>query len=268
MTIPASTTGRDLSDDHTENGSSAVTIVATIETIAAATPQLLLYPLTMPPAEADQSPIEQLGWLAVSLRETDDPVDDETMELLDEYGGRITQALYDLTLQQEVFAALEGLLPRFYMNRANAQQIEYLPGYSTPLASQLPDRADVYEWVRAALRQYWGGEGISESPMLMWRLVQDEIDDQTTPVQALQQVVVQGLEQLKPTGEASLTNPEWTLYNILKLRFFDGKKVADVSRIMIMSQPDLYRKQRHAIQVLADNLLEREAQRVGMAQQE
>ena len=59
-----------------------------------------------------------------------------------------------------------------------------------------------------------------------------------------------------------MTGTEWTLYNIVDLRFIEGKKVRDVARRMSISEPDLYRKQRLAIQAIADTLLEMEQESI------
>ena len=56
-------------------------------------------------------------------------------------------------------------------------------------------------------------------------------------------------------GERKLTAPEWTLYNILVLRFIERRKVREVAARLALSEPDLYRKQRLAIEVVADEVL-------------
>jgi hypothetical protein len=55
-----------------------------------------------------------------------------------------------------------------------------------------------------------------------------------------------------------MTSPEWTIYNILDLRFIERIKVRDVAMRLAMSEPDLYRKQRVAIEAVADGLIEME----------
>ncbi|MFN2224513.1 MAG: hypothetical protein ACK2UH_18300, partial [Candidatus Promineifilaceae bacterium] len=62
--------------------------------------------------------------------------------------------------------------------------------------------------------------------------------------------VVGDVEQ-KPEGERSMTTAEWILYNILELKFIQGQKVRDVARRLAMSESDLYRKQRVAIENVA-----------------
>jgi hypothetical protein len=60
-----------------------------------------------------------------------------------------------------------------------------------------------------------------------------------------------------------MTAAEWTLFNLVDLRFIEGKKVRDVARRMSMSEPDLYRKQRLAIEAIADEILAMENETLG-----
>jgi DNA-directed RNA polymerase specialized sigma subunit len=62
-----------------------------------------------------------------------------------------------------------------------------------------------------------------------------------------------------------LTAPEWLLYNILEMKFLRGQKVRQVAMRLAVSESDLYRKQRVAIENLADILvrMEEDAQTSG-----
>ena len=55
---------------------------------------------------------------------------------------------------------------------------------------------------------------------------------------------------------------EWILYNILELKFLEGKKVREVAIRLAMSEADLYRKQRVAIEAVANAILEMEQQTI------
>ena len=82
------------------------------------------------------------------------------------------------------------------------------------------------------------------------------------PTNALRAVLAEAIEQQKPEGQRSMTTGEWILYNILELKFVQGKRVRDVSRRLAMSESDLYRKQRVAIENVARTVsaMEEEAQ--------
>jgi hypothetical protein len=50
------------------------------------------------------------------------------------------------------------------------------------------------------------------------------------------------------------------LYNILEMKFLEGRKVRDVALRLAMSEADLYRKQRVAIEAVARAIAEMERQ--------
>ena len=68
----------------------------------------------------------------------------------------------------------------------------------------------------------------------------------------------QAIERLRPEGKQNFTAPEWLLYNILEMRFIQGRKVREIADRLAMSESDLYRKQRVAIGQLARVLTEME----------
>jgi len=53
-------------------------------------------------------------------------------------------------------------------------------------------------------------------------------------------------------------NGEWMLYNLLEMKFLQGRRVREVASRLAMSEADLYRKQRVAIESVARTLLEME----------
>ena len=113
--------------------------------------------------------------------------------------------------------------------------------------------------MRAALRHYWGGTGISQSNMIMLRCVQSRMQNgEDSPVNALRSLLEEAIASLKPAGERKMMSPEWTLYNILQLRFLENRKVREVARRLSMSEADLYRKQRVAILAVTDLILKQE----------
>ena len=146
------------------------------------------------------------------------------------------------------------------MTRSRALQVEYRQSAAIPpRINALPDRDELFEQVRAALRHYWGGSGITQSNMIMLRAVQSRIQNgEETPVNALRKLLEEAIASLKPEGERKLMSPEWTLYNILQLRFLENRKVREVARRLSMSEADLYRKQRVAILAVTDLILKQE----------
>lgn len=171
---------------------------------------------------------------------------------------RIEQTLDDLLLQSEIFAALEGLLPQISMTRSRAGAMEFRSGYGNLIPGNLPPREEIYEQVRAALKQYWGGPGISRSRLYELAIVKKRLSESDTPIHALRSVLQEAVELQRPEGERSMLGVEWIIYNILDLRFIEGKKVREVTKRLSMSDADFYRKQRLAIEAVVDTLIELE----------
>jgi len=76
---------------------------------------------------------------------------------------------------------------------------------------------------------------------------------------ALRAVLKQAIEQSKPEGDRKFTS-DWILYNILDLKFIQGEKVREVARKLAMSEADLYRKQRVALENIARIIMRQEAE--------
>jgi hypothetical protein len=65
---------------------------------------------------------------------------------------------------------------------------------------------------------------------------------------------------MRPEGERRFTG-EWILYNILEMKFMEGRKVREIAIRLSVSEADLYRKQRVAIEAVAKAIaaMEKEA---------
>jgi len=75
----------------------------------------------------------------------------------------------------------------------------------------------------------------------------------------LRAILREAIERVRPEGERRFTG-EWILYNILELKFLEGRKVREIAMRLAMSEADLYRKQRVAIEAVAKAILEMEQQ--------
>lgn len=187
------------------------------------------------------------------------------------YARAVTQAanaLEDQRLQQGIFAAVEGLLPSisaFQEARGQAtfsgQSLLDKP-QADPVADAMLEDPDFRQSVRDALTHYWGGPKLTESPLLNLQIVQSSITQHGSPTKALRAVLENAIESQKPDGEPSLGRPEWVLYNILELKFLQGIRVRDIARRLAMSESDLYRKQRVAIENVARAISKMEAERL------
>jgi hypothetical protein len=74
---------------------------------------------------------------------------------------------------------------------------------------------------------------------------------------ALRSLLKNAIEDVKPEGERKFTS-EWILYNILEMKFLEGRKVREIALKLSMSEADLYRKQRVAIEAVAKAIMELE----------
>lgn len=198
-----------------------------------------------------------LGLLGV-LKKEDHDLDDELGEALVNLGQRAALALENRLLQQDMFQAIEKLKPNVEMiQRLRAasrfDQSEILADMDNLLTS-----TEIFLWVKDALSHYWGGPKLTESPLMRLKIVQSTIEEhQGNPVNALRAILKKGVEQVKPEGERRFTG-EWILYNILDMKFLEGRKVKDIALRLAMSEADLYRKQKVAIDVVVGAIVEME----------
>lgn len=198
-----------------------------------------------------------LGILGMRARAPEPDLTPDELELLSRLRTQAAAALEDRLLQQEVFAAVESILPEItaLQERRSAATFGGLPVLTAQ--SQIPHEEILQDpefsnMVREALTHYWGGPKLTESPLLQLEVVQRELGDHdNNPVSALRAILAEAIEQQKPDGQRSLTTTEWILYNILDLKFVQGRRVRDVARRLAMSESDLYRKQRVAIENVA-----------------
>jgi hypothetical protein len=114
--------------------------------------------------------------------------------------------------------------------------------------------------VREALSHYWGGPKLTTSPLLGLRVVREELDSHDgNAVNALRAVLRRAVDRVRPEGERRFTS-EWLLYNILEMKFLEGKRVRDVAMRLAVSEADLYRKQKLAIEEVARVIADMEKQ--------
>ncbi len=206
-----------------------------------------------------------LGIFGIRARAQDPDLTPAEQDIFDRLVAQAAAALEDRILQQEVFAAVEGLLPEItaLQERRRAAAFGGLPvltADSQPVSTVIDDPA-YNNMVRDALTHYWGGPKLTESPLLQLQVVRDEMPDHdNNPINALRAILDKAIEQQRPEGQRSLTTAEWILYNILELKFVQGRRVRDVARRLAMSESDLYRKQRVAIENVARTIVAMEQQ--------
>jgi len=207
---------------------------------------------------------ELIGFMGIQARATEIDLDGDDEAMLETFAHRASGALDDIRLQSDVYAALEGLLPQILLTRAAAAELEYAQGRNGAPAANDIDKEQFREQVRAALRHFWGGPGLSSSTLLDMQLVRDALPaNDNNAVRALRSVLQQAIDRQKPDGLPKNTAPEWMIYNIVQMRFVDKMKVREAAYKLSMSEPDFYRKQLIAVYAVADTLLDMENERLG-----
>lgn len=182
--------------------------------------------------------------------EEDREMESEHLQSINLLAFRVGIALRDWRMQQQVLKSMENLQPQV----ALIQQLRAASSYNK--TSVLLDEADLPQedfvsWVKDALSHYWGGPKLTESPLLSLHIVQSTLDEYDgNPTNALRAILKSAVENIKPDGERRFT-AEWILYNILELKFLEGRKVREVAIRLAMSEADLYRKQRVALEAVS-----------------
>ena len=216
-----------------------------------------------------EEPGELLGLMGV-LQQAEQTPDDEQMEALSILAERATLALGDRRREQQAFSFLESLTPKMAMIQSLRAAARYdgVQVLSQPETLETTIEENSFaQWVKDALTHYWGGPKLTESPLLSLQIVQQAAQEQEeNPTNALRTILRKAIEEVRPQGERRFT-AEWILYNILEMKFMEGRKVREIAMRLAVSEADLYRKQRVAIEAVARAIAEMEKQ-VRQEQQE
>lgn len=172
---------------------------------------------------------------------------------------RAALALEDRLLQHRMFRLLEDLQPQADMIQRMRAAGRYDSRVSL-LNEALPPESDLANWVKEALTHYWGGPKLTNSPLMRLQVVQTMAGEYDgNAANALRALLRKAVNYVRPEGERRFTT-EWILYNILEMKFIEGRKVREVAGRLAMSEADLYRKQRVAVEAVAKAILDMESQ--------
>ena len=199
-----------------------------------------------------------LGILGVA-HQLHQEIDDDQRDSIWLLADRAALALEDRQLQQTVFQSLQDLQPQAEVLQHWRASGRY-ESKTSILTKSLPPKADLTNWVKDALSHYWGGPKLSDSPLMGLEVVQQTRGDHDgNEVNALRAVLRKGVDNIRPEGKRLFTS-EWILYNILEMKFIEGHKVREVAARLALSEADLYRKQRVAVEAVAKIVLEMETE--------
>ncbi len=211
-----------------------------------------LYPLY----NQDQSDL--IGLMGVLRKTLDEQLDEELADALKVLGQRAALALEDRQLQRKVLMSLQELSPKVALIQRLRAAFRFDQSEVMRELDDFEPPKDFPQWVKDALSHYWGGPKLTESPLLNLQVVQKSMmEHDNVPVNALRTILRNAMEQVKPGGDRKFT-PEWTLYNILEMKFLEGRKVKEIAKRLAVSEADLYRKQRIAIEAVANMIIEME----------
>jgi hypothetical protein len=181
---------------------------------------------------------------------------DEVQQLIHTLTNQIEHALVMVLMQQRLLDTLRTMGPEMSTLRQLSSRIEQAtPEALQSLEDDVALMPEFTHLVRDALNHYWGGPKLSDSPLLGLRSVKNLLDAQGgSSTKALQSVLRQAIDNLRPGDSLPSTANEWMLYNILDMRFLQGRKIRDTAQRLALSESDLYRKQRIAIDEVARQL--------------
>ncbi len=201
-----------------------------------------------------------LGILGMDARSAKPDLTEEEIKVIQRLVTQAELALEDRHLQQGVFVALRQIIPQIERIQRWRGTVRYRgsPGLETIEEGPLYG-PDFQQWVWDALSHYWGGPKLTESPLLNLKVVKKALaENEGNPVRALRAILDRAIEALRPEGKRQMTTTEWILYNILELKFIQGLRVRDIAMRLAISESDLYRKQRVAIEEVAKTIADME----------
>jgi hypothetical protein len=208
--------------------------------------------------EAEDGEVQMLGLLCIGgLGQKE--LDSEQRYALDLLSQRTLTVLQDRSQQEKIFSSLKTISPAPEL----IQKMRAAGRYDERnlLIGEVPTPpGDVSQMVKEALTHYWGGPRLTESPLLGLKIVREALEaHEGNYTNALRAILREAIEKVRPEGERRFTG-EWILYNILEMKFLEGRKVREIAVRLSMSEADLYRKQKVAIEAVADAILEMEVQ--------
>ncbi|MBM3137151.1 MAG: hypothetical protein FJZ98_03065 [Chloroflexi bacterium] len=211
----------------------------------------------LPIRSSDQDPDSEILGIVMLKEQLEDDLEPEKRHALKNLFNRAALALKDRKEQENLFTSLEMLTPQVsviqdLLAKSRVEQGRILNG-----EGQIQPRM-LEGWVKDALTQIWGGPKLLQNPIMRLNAIQSKINQENeTPLNAVRELLREAADFLKPEGERQYTN-EWVLFNLVDLKFFEGWKVRDIARKLALSEADLYRKQRIAINEISKRIIELE----------
>ncbi len=221
-----------------------------------------LWPVLEPAGESKGEIV--LGMLGVRARSDSPHFSVEERALLAQQIDSVAKALLDRKMQMQVMVVLRRIIPGIDRIQQIRGIVPYVSENTEVPPAELLEPSPIHNpefesWVKDALSHYWGGPKLTRSPLMQLRVVDRVVEEADgNPGKALRLVLGRAIQNLRPGGKQDLSTPEWLLYNILEMRFIQGRRIRDIASRLAISESDLYRKQRVAIGQVAQVLTEME----------
>ncbi len=185
-------------------------------------------------------------------------LDEEQSLALRSLSRRAALVLEDRRMQEQIFASVRGISPQMEQIQRLRAASRYNRAAMLNEPENLPENSDISQAVKDALSHYWGGPKLTTNPLVQFQVVQRAMDSHEGNLSnAMRSILREAVQRVRPEGDRRFTG-EWILYNILEMKFLEGRRVREVARKLAMSEADLYRKQRLAIEAVAKAILEME----------
>lgn len=187
------------------------------------------------------------------MKRTD--LDPEQVRAVNLLLNRLHTAIVDYQQQQKMLYSLELLEPQMdeIQNLLAAGRF-----VNMNMSINLEDTELLNKWTKDALSHLWGGPKLSGNSLMQLAVVQHKADESgETLTKALRALLQDAINSIRPEGERQYTN-DWLLYNILDFKFNENMKMRDIAKRLALSEADLYRKQRIAIDGVVKKIVEME----------
>lgn len=187
-------------------------------------------------------------------------LDEEQRLAMEILSQRASLALQNRNIQDSLFQSLETLSPRIDLIQRLRAVGQFDRSGLLEQEENLPRDHDMANWVKDALTHYWGGPKLTQNPLMRFQVVRDALAEHDgNRANALRAILREAIERVRPEGERRFTG-EWILYNILEMKFLEGRKVREVAVRLAVSEADLYRKQRIAVEEVAKMIRDMEVE--------
>lgn len=187
-------------------------------------------------------------------------LDEEQALAMETLSNRAALALQSRHIQQKIFRSFDELATGVGLIQRLRAAGQYNRGTLLADEKNLSIDSDLAEWVKDALSHYWGGPKLTQNPLMRFKIVQNALEEHDgNNANALRSILREAIDRIRPEGERRFT-AEWILYNILEMKFVEGRKVREVALRLAMSEADLYRKQRIAVEAVAKAIGEMEVE--------